>query len=285
MTENAMYNKTKFIKRHASRITAQRITAQHITAYILLWLITISPLTACVPDVVQYNEAGNEHFEEQAYEPAIEEYKLAQVTEPDLAEPYYNAANAYNRMSQVEAAQLQTEQALKTADPALAAQVWYNLGNAYFDAQQWQLAIEAYKETLRLQPDDQDAKHNLELALQNLEMQQQEQQEQTDSKEEQEKQQQEQSSPEEQQEEEQQQEPQEQQEGAATPTPRSEASESQAEQEEQTPQAAEQTEEEQPLTEEQAQQLLRALLSDSQTLQEYLQEIYQVPGPAPEQDW
>jgi tetratricopeptide (TPR) repeat protein len=257
-----------------------------ITYHILLWLTVVGPLTACVPEVVQHNEAGNEHFEEQAYEPAIEAYKLAQVSEPDLAEPYYNAANAYNRTSQVEAAQLQTEQALKTADPELAAQAWYNLGNAYFDAQQWQQAIEAYQEALRLQPDDQDAKHNLELALQQLEMQQQ-QQERTDS-EEQEKQEEQQEQPSQDEQQEQQAQSPEQQD--TTPTPESESSESQADQqeeqqEEQTPQAAEPTEEEQPLTEEQALQLLQALLSDSQTLQEYLREIYQVPGPAPEQDW
>ena len=249
-----MYDKTESITHHVSRITY----------YVFLWLITVSGLTACVPEVVQHNEAGNEHFAEQAYEPAIEAYKLAQISEPDLAVPYYNAANAYNRMSQVETAQLQTEQALKTADPALAAQAWYNLGNAYFDAQQWMPAIEAYQEALRLQPNDQDAKHNLELALQNLEMQQQEQQEQqeqTDSEEKQEEKQQEQSSQEEQ---EGSPEP---QTGTATPTPGSESTESQTDQdeqqEEQTPQTAE------------------------QTLQEYLQEIYQVPGPAPEQeqDW
>jgi tetratricopeptide (TPR) repeat protein len=277
-----MYNQTKRITHHASRITY----------YVLLWLITMSPLTACVPEVVQHNEAGNGHFAEQAYEPAIEAYKLAQVSDPDLAEPYYNAANAYNRMSQVEAAQLQTEQALKTANPTLAARAWYNLGNAYFDAQQWMPAIEAYQEALRLQPDDQDAKHNLELALQNLEMQQQqqqaqqEQQEQTDS--EKEEKQQEQSSQEEQEEPQQEPSP-EPQAGTATPTPGSESAESQTgqdeQQEEPTPQAAEPTEEAPSLTEEQALQLLQALLSDSQTLQEYLQEIYQVPGPAPEQDW
>jgi Ca-activated chloride channel family protein len=264
-----------------------------ITCCVLLWLTAVGSLTACVPEVVQHNETGNEHFEEQAYESAIDEYKLAQVTEPDLAEPYYNAANAYNRMSQVEEAQLQTQQALKTADPTLAAQAWYNLGNAYFDAEQWRPAIEAYQEALRLQPDDQDAKHNLELALQKLAMQQQqqEQQEQQDSEKEEGEQQEEASQDEQQEKQEgEQQEPSpEQQGGEATPTPSSEDAESQIGQDEQqegeqTPQPSGQ-EEEQQLTEEQAVQLLRALLSGSQTLQEYLREIYQVPGPAPEQDW
>ena len=39
------------------------------------------------------------------------------------------------------------------------------------------------------------------------------------------------------------------------------------------------------MTEEQALQLLQALLGDSQTLQERLQEMHQVPGSAPAEDW
>jgi len=240
--------------------------ASRITFYALLLLA----LSACASPAVRHNEAGNEHFAKSAYEDASVEYRLAQVDEPDVAEPYYNAANAYNRMSQIDAALAQTEQALKTADPALAAQAWYNLGNAFFDAEQWPQAIEAYQESLRLQPDDLDAKHNLELALQKLEEQQQ-QQEQEQEQQEQEQQEQEQS-----------------EQGETTPTPEGESassSEQESDENEQpTPQPSSAPQEE-GMTEEQALQLLQALLDDSQTLQERLQEIHQSPGPAPDQDW
>jgi Ca-activated chloride channel family protein len=244
----------------------------------LVLLLTITPLTlsACAPAVVRHNEAGNERFGESAYGDAITEYQLAQVAEPDLAEPYYNAANAHNRMSQLDAALAQTEQALKTADPALAAQAWYNLGNAFFDAEQWQQAVEAYKEALRLKPDDVDAKHNLELALQRLEeLEQQQQQQQRNDQQEQDpgEQQQEQGEQNEQ--------------TGATPTPEEQAasSASQDETEQATPQLSGAPQQAQGMTEEQAIQLLQALLSDSQTLRERLQQIHQVPAPAPEQDW
>jgi len=239
----------------------------------LLFLLLLS--AACVPEVVGHNEAGNEHFDESAFNVAIEEYKLAQVADPDRAEPYYNAANAYNRTSRVDAALAQTQQALKTAEPTLAEQAWYNLGNAYFDAEQWAPAIETYQEALRLQPDDLDAKHNLELALQKLQEQQQaqEQQEQSQSQ----GQQQEQGTQEEQQ----------NQQAEATPTPAGEpaAAESQEGDEQATPQPSGEPQEAQGMTAEQAMQLLNALLSDSETLQERLQQIYLAPGPPPEQDW
>jgi Ca-activated chloride channel family protein len=237
----------------------------------IFWLVCASlTLSACVPDAVRHNEAGNEHFSKQAYEESLDEYRLAQVAEPDLAQPYYNAANSYNRMSEVEGALAQTQQALKTADPALAAQAWYNLGNAYFDAQQWPQAIEAYQEALRLRSDDADAKHNLELALQKLQQQQQQQQEQGQEGN---------------QEDQNEQESQSQEQAGATPTPEGgTASQSQTGQQPATPQPSGQPQEGQ-MTEEQAAQLLRALLDRSQTLQEYLQKTQPAEGPKPEEDW
>ena len=239
---------------------------------LLCLAISALALSACAPDVVRHNNAGNEHFDESAYDDAIAEYQLAQVDEPDLAEPYYNSANAYNRQSQIEAALAQTEQALKTADPELAARAWYNLGNAFFDAEQWPQAVEAYKESLRLQPDDLDAKHNLELALQKLQEQEQQQQEQEQQ---QDQEQQEQESDGEQQEQEQQQDEQ------AGATPENQPGEGQ-----ETPQPSGEPEQApEGMTEEQAIQILQALLGDSQTLQERLQEIHQAPGPVSDQDW
>lgn len=53
----------------------------------------------------------------------------------------------------------------------LAPAAHYNLGNARFAVDDADGAVAAYKQALRLDPDDADAKHNLELALQRLEEQ------------------------------------------------------------------------------------------------------------------
>jgi Ca-activated chloride channel family protein len=223
-------------------------------------------LSACAPGAVRHNNAGNERFAEGAYGEAIAEYRQAQVDEPDKVEPYYNAANAYNRQRQLEAVLAQAQQALKTADSDLATQTWYNLGNAYFDAEQWSQAIAAYQEALRLNPDDLDAKHNLELALQKLEEQKQQEQQQAEQ-ESQESESNEQS-----------------QSGETTPTPASQ-SETAEEQNQATPEPSGEAHETEGMTPEQALQLLQALASDSETLQERLREIFQVPGAPPEEDW
>jgi tetratricopeptide (TPR) repeat protein len=243
---------------------------RHIQYLILIPGITLL-LIACAPAVVQHNNTGNERYATGAYDEAIAEYRQAQVEEPDRPEPYYNAANAYNRQAQLDAALAQAQQALKTADPDLAARTWYNLGNAYFDVEQWAQAIAAYQQALRLNPDDLDAKHNLELALQKLEEQQQQEQEQQAQ---------------DQQGEENEQEAQgaesadQSETGTATPTPASSAETSPGEGEQ-----GAGAQEAQAITPEQALQLLQALTGESETLQERLQEIYRVPGPPPEQDW
>jgi Ca-activated chloride channel family protein len=230
--------------------------------------LLIATLSACVPAEVQHNAAGNDHFAEGAYESAVDEYRLAQVAQPDLAEPYYNAANAYNRLQRADAATALTKQALKTAESALAAQAWYNLGNAYLDGELWSAAIEAYKEALRLDPDDADAKHNLELALERLKQQQEQQQQERESDQENAQQ-----SPGQQLE--------------ATPTPEDDAHQSPGEEQDaqEGPQPPAAPEEAQNMTPEQALRLLQALLDSPETLQERLQEIHEAPGPPPKQDW
>jgi Ca-activated chloride channel family protein len=270
-----MYSKTSLLPKVLSCHTTS--AALRFTLYVLRFTFCVFILSSCAPGIVQHNNAGNERFAQEAFDEAIAEYRQAQVDAPDQAEPYYNAANAYNRQSQFDAALAQAQQALKTADPDLAAQTWYNLGNAYFDAQQWPQAIAAYQEALRLNPNDLDAKHNLELA-----QQKQEQQEQQQNQEEQDQREQQQG--------EQEQENQESgrdeqsQTGAATPTPAGQ-SETTAEQDQATPQPSGQAQQGTQMTPEQALQLLQALVADSKTLQERLQEIYRVPGPPPAEDW
>ncbi len=57
------------------------------------------------------------------------------------------------------------EKAAKGAEPELSPAAHYNLGNARLAAGDADGAVEAFKEALREQPANQDAKHNLELAL------------------------------------------------------------------------------------------------------------------------
>lgn len=62
-------------------------------------------------------------------------------------------------------------------DPEALAHIWHNLGNSLLEAKQYGPSMEAYKESLRLKPDDFDTKYNLAYARQKLKEQQQQQEE------------------------------------------------------------------------------------------------------------
>ncbi len=92
-----------------------------------------------------------------------------------MAEPYYNLGNLFHIEGDLKSAVAQTQQSLRLAgeNDKLAQKAFYNLGNSYFLAEDWPSAIKAYQEALLLDSNDIDAKHNMELALQNIQRQQQ----------------------------------------------------------------------------------------------------------------
>ena len=75
----------------------------------------------------------------------------------------------------------------ESLDPENLAHIWHNMGNSLLEAQQYEPSIEAYKNSLRLKPDDYDTKYNLAYAMQKLKEQQQQQQQQQQEQEQQDK--------------------------------------------------------------------------------------------------
>jgi len=136
--------------------------------------------------VAKLNQAGNNQFYADAYDEAWGMYQSAQMENPELAEPYYNAANALYKQGLYEEALTQMGVALQFAsDESLAEQVFFNLGNSSFNMQDMETAVSSYIEALLRNPDDADAKYNLELALvQEQEQQEQEEQEQEEQEQE-----------------------------------------------------------------------------------------------------
>jgi Ca-activated chloride channel family protein len=159
---------------------------------LLAFMTSAFLLAACSPSAEKLNNQGNEAFAKEDYLVALHEYQSAQIESPELAEPYYNAANALYREGAYAEALEQMQLALQhVEDESLAENSIYNLGNTFYNTQELDPAIDSYISALLLDPDDQDAKYNLELALQQ-QQQQEQQQEQEQQQQEQENQEQEQ---------------------------------------------------------------------------------------------
>jgi Ca-activated chloride channel family protein len=257
---------------------------------VFLLSLTIT-LAGCGSTVAGSNRQGNKLYNQGQYDEALSAYQKAQAEQPDLAELHYNVGNTLHRKEDYQGAAAETRQGLSKADPDLQAQAYYNLGNSFYRQGQFAEAIAAYKEALKLNPDDQDAKHNLELAQQQLEKQQltpslQPSQRPLGT-------QTAQPSPTEEGGEEGTPTPQPSPEiepGAETPTPQGgqqAAGGTATPQPEGAPTPAVQAgqEGEEGMTEEQARQLLEALGQDEQTLQQYLQRLQPIPDRPVEKDW
>lgn len=152
---------------------------------LLVALLTALLVAGCAPSPQAMLNEGNAAFAAGDYALSMEHYQAAREGLPDAAEPLYNMANVDYRQENAEAARALLRQAAELADPALAQHAYYNLGGAAAQAQDTAAAIEAYRQALRLNPADQDAKHNLELmmrmqAQEDQEQQQDEQQTQPD---------------------------------------------------------------------------------------------------------
>lgn len=99
----------------------------------------------------------------------------------------YNAGTGRLAAGDPTAAEL-LERAAREAPASLQPSAWYNLGEARLAARDLGGAAQAFVETLKRQPQHADAKHNLELALRELQKQQEQQQQQQGGQQQQEQQ-------------------------------------------------------------------------------------------------
>jgi Ca-activated chloride channel family protein len=269
---------------------------RHRTPIIFGLLLIGLFVTACSPSAEKMNNDGNEAYAEAAYVEALAAYESAQIESPELAEPYYNAANVLYREGAYNEAMMLMQEALKYTDAEpLEQSSFYNTGNSAFNLQEWETAISAYTEALLRNPDDQEAKYNLELALQQMQ-QQQEEQEQQSEEEQEEQEQSEEGESQEDESEDQSENGEEQQNQEQQGDKESSEGEEDQEQEGQDgqPEDEESGEQESPgqmpqpgqrMTPEQARQLLAAIAQDTETLQERLGQIFIAPPIPPTQDW
>lgn len=141
------------------------------TAGRLTILVIIFPLLGFtfLDGVAEKNREGNRLFKEGKLEEAVQCYLEAQAENPERLELRFNLGDAFYRQEAYDKALQEFERALESRDKALLAKSYYNIGNVNFRQKRLGEAAEAYKRALALDPDDLDAKINLELTLERLE--------------------------------------------------------------------------------------------------------------------
>lgn len=132
---------------------------------------------------------GNKEYNSNNYVGSEINYRKALDANPSSQTATYNLGNSLYKQGKYSDAIKEYEKAVVSeSDEKKLSEIWHNLGNSYFMEKNLAKSIDAYKNCLRINPKDEDARYNLRMAQLMLQQQQQEQQQ--DNKQEQQKEQQ-----------------------------------------------------------------------------------------------
>ncbi len=130
-----------------------------LSTYIVLFLL----LTA---SAANDGRKANEAYENGNYEKAEELFLAAIEQEPENARLYFNLGNAQAKQGKVEEAiQSFMEFRAMVESPEEKAMAEYNIGTLLAEGKKWKPAASHFKNALKLNPSESDAKHNYERAL------------------------------------------------------------------------------------------------------------------------
>ena len=133
---------------------------------------------------------GNKLYETEKFTEAEIAYRKSLEVNPRSFEGTYNLGNAlYKQKKFPEAAEQyqllagQGEKMIETPEgKARLAEIYHNVGNIGMQSKEYAKSVEAYKQSLRLNPKDDETRYNLALAQKMLKDQQQNQQNQDQNK-------------------------------------------------------------------------------------------------------
>ena len=156
---------------------------RRIFILLVLALLAVDAAAQQYPERRQVRK-GNRAYEKGNYQDAAGRYMRALGAAPSSFEAQYNLGNALHRQEMYDqAAQVQQQAAADSlAAPVDRAQAFYNLGNTQFRQQKYAEALESYKNSLRLNPDDPQAKFNYAYVKKLLDDQNQQNQQNQDNK-------------------------------------------------------------------------------------------------------
>lgn len=131
---------------------------------IILSLIAPNPIL-----FAQENENirdGNDYYRQQQFDKAADEYQKALQASPANKIAKFNLANALIKQNKPdEAGKLLSELNVNGTDADVRSKATYNQGVMLSKEKKLEESIESYKESLRLNPNDQEARENLQKAL------------------------------------------------------------------------------------------------------------------------
>ena len=226
--------------------------------YILSMLLLVSTIHGLAQNKTDrdYLRSGNKLYNDSLFIKAEVDYRKALEINPKSTDAMFNLANALLMQQKAQEAMEQYESVSKIEkDKEKLAQIYHNMGVILQSSKQLPQCIEAYKESLRNNPKDDETRYNLALAQKQLKDQQQDQQNQDQQ--------------------------QQQQEQKEEQKDQNKDQQEQNQDQQQQPQQQNKNE----MSKENAQQLLNAVMQDEKNVQDKVKKQLQIQGKKLEKDW
>jgi len=138
---------------------------------------------ACADKASAAAKKGIDAYNEKNYEDSSMYFSEALVERPDSPEIKFNLGTALSEQKLAEDAVRTLESAASEfSDPAMKAEAHYNAGNTLFLTGDLKQAIDHFKQAVKLDQNDSDYRHNLELAVRKYQQQQKQQQQRPEQK-------------------------------------------------------------------------------------------------------
>lgn len=207
-----------------------------------------------------YIRKGNRFFKDSVYVDAEVNYRKALEANPKSSIAMFNLGNTLLWQNKLQDAMDQYVAAAQIEkDKGRKAHIFHNIGVIFHSQKEYAKAIEAYKESLRNNPKDDETRYNLALAQKMLHDQQQNQQQQNQQQDQQNQQNQQQ---------------------------KQNQDKQQNQQPKEQPQSQEQNPKENQMSKENAEQLLNSVMQDEQNVQDKVKKQQQInQGGRLEKDW
>ena len=200
---------------------------------------------------------GNRYFKDSVYVDAEVNYRKALEVNPKSTIAMFNLGNTLLWQNKLQEAMDQYVSAARIEkDKGRKAQIFHNIGIIFHSQKEYAKAIEAYKESLRNNPKDDETRYNLALAQKMLKDQQQNQQNQNQQNQDQQQQKQEQ-----------------------------QKQEQQQDQQKDQQQPRDQNQKDNQMSKENAEQLLNSVMQDEKNVQDKVKKQQIIRGSKLEKDW
>lgn len=224
---------------------------------LLLAMLSVASVVFGQKTSRDYLRSGNKLYKDSLFVKAEVDYRKALDQDPKSTDALYNLGNALLMQQKAKEAMEQFEAASRLeTDKGKLAQIYHNMGVILQSSKQYPQCIEAYKQSLRNNPHDDETRYNLALAQKLLKDQQQDQQNQDQNQQKQDQKQDDQ-----------------------------QQNKDQQQNQDQQQQQQQQQQNQDQMSKENAEQLLNAVMQDEKNVQDKVKKAIQVRGKKLEKDW